>query len=84
MGRLAQTLGVSKSDFWLPSEKFFNVKLKESRRKYMASLKSQQKEIVNILGQAQNIFERLVSQSSGKAKEEFVGLYGKWCQGKFK
>lgn len=46
----------------------------------MTSLKSQQKEIVNILSQAQNIFERLVSQSSSKAKEEFVGLYGKWVK----
>ena len=46
----------------------------------MASLKSQQKEIANILSRAQNIFEQLVNQSSGKAKEEFVGLYGKWVK----
>ena len=46
----------------------------------MASLKRQQREIAAILSQAQNIFEQLVSQSSGKAKEEFVGLYGKWVK----
>ena len=46
----------------------------------MASMKSQQKEIVAILGLAQEIFERIINESSGRAKEAFVGLYRKWVK----